>query len=70
VVSCAECGFRGEAKSNAELVLDARRFAARYAVPLTRFLPTDDVPGVLPVHEGHHHLLDIGRSLRAARGRA
>ena len=25
--------------------------------------------GIHTVHEGHHHLLDVGRSLRAARGR-
>jgi hypothetical protein len=47
VVSCAECGFRGETKSNADLAADADRFAARFTVPLTRFLPTDDVPAVL-----------------------
>jgi hypothetical protein len=25
--------------------------------------------GRFVLHEGHHHLLDVGRSLRAARGR-
>jgi hypothetical protein len=47
MVSCDECGFRGETRSNADLVVDAGRFATRFTAPLTRFLPTDDVPGVL-----------------------
>ena len=39
---CDECGFDGDAMSNADLVAACRRFATRYRAPLTRFLPDED----------------------------
>ena len=46
-VRCDECGFDGDAMSDAELVDACRGFARRYRAPLTRFLPNEDGPAIL-----------------------
>ena len=44
---CDECGFDGDAMTNADLVEACHRFAKRYRAPLTRFLPNEDGPAVV-----------------------
>ena len=39
---CDECGFDGEAMTDADLVEACQGFARRYRAPLTRFLPHED----------------------------
>ena len=46
-VRCDECGFDGDAMTNADLVEASGRFAKRYRAPLTRFLPDEDGATIL-----------------------
>ena len=47
MVTCGECGFRGDERSNGDLVRQAAGFATRYAAPLSRFLPGEDAGALL-----------------------
>jgi hypothetical protein len=45
--ACAECGFEGTSLDRAELAATIRGFDRRYAIPLTRGLPGEDLDALL-----------------------